>query len=58
MLLHLYGVDDEERRSAYIKAAREAHKPGWWRAYQDTVPRAYAEYIALEADASEIPGNS
>lgn len=53
-LLHLYGVNDAEEREAFIEAAREARRPGWWQAYQDTLPREYADFIALEADASEI----
>ncbi|MDT0318422.1 helix-turn-helix transcriptional regulator [Streptomyces sp. DSM 44918] len=53
-LLHLYGVDDKARQEAFFQAAREAHKHGWWRAYQDTLPRTYSEYISLEADAVEI----
>jgi transcriptional regulator with XRE-family HTH domain len=53
-LLHLYGVDDEERRNAFIAASREAHKRGWWQAYQDTLPRTYTDFVALEADATEI----
>lgn len=53
-LLHLYGVDDEQRRENLIETAREARKPGWWQAYQDALPREYKDFIALEAVASEI----
>ncbi|MGW3294433.1 helix-turn-helix domain-containing protein [Streptomyces xiamenensis] len=53
-LLSLYGVADEQRRSLFVQAARDAHKSGWWQAYQDTLPRTYADYIALESEAVEI----
>ncbi|MFR9727058.1 helix-turn-helix domain-containing protein [Streptomyces sp. MS19] len=53
-LLHLYGVTDDKRVHAFIEAARDARKPGWWHAFQDTLPRTYADFIALEADATEI----
>ncbi|MDT0347285.1 helix-turn-helix domain-containing protein [Streptomyces litchfieldiae] len=53
-LLKLYGVDDEASVGAFIVSAREAKRPGWWQAFQDTIPRTYADYIALEAAATEI----
>lgn len=53
-LLSLYGVTDEQRRALFIQSARDAHKSGWWQAYQDTLPRTYADYIALESEAVEI----
>ncbi|MGP3968798.1 helix-turn-helix domain-containing protein [Streptomyces sp. 6N223] len=53
-LLHLYGVDDSERVNHYIEAARDAHKSGWWKAYQDSLPRSYTDFISLETEATEI----
>jgi transcriptional regulator with XRE-family HTH domain len=53
-LLHLYGVDDSERVNHYVEAARDAHKSGWWKAYQDALPRSYTDFISLETDATEI----
>ncbi|MDT0270680.1 helix-turn-helix transcriptional regulator [Streptomyces sp. DSM 44915] len=53
-LLHLYKVEDERVINAYLVEAREAFKPGWWRAYQDAIPRSYADFITLEAQATEI----
>ncbi|MFB4196584.1 helix-turn-helix domain-containing protein [Streptomyces carpaticus] len=53
-LLSLYGVADEQQRDLFVQAARDAHKSGWWQAYQDTLPRTYADYIALESEALEI----
>jgi transcriptional regulator with XRE-family HTH domain len=53
-LLHLYGVDDRARVETFVEAAREARKPGWWQAYQNALPREYADFVALEADADTI----
>ncbi|MFE3198518.1 helix-turn-helix domain-containing protein [Embleya sp. NPDC059237] len=53
-LLHLFGVHDPAQVEEYLTASREARRAGWWQAYQDTLPREYADYIALEAAAEEI----
>ncbi|MGW4237054.1 helix-turn-helix domain-containing protein [Streptomyces sp. NPDC004749] len=53
-LLQAYGVDDEAQVRYFLAASREARKAGWWHRYQDSLPREYAEYIELEAAASEI----
>ncbi|WP_129839022.1 helix-turn-helix transcriptional regulator [Streptomyces sp. RFCAC02] len=53
-LLHLYGVDDDARRTRFIESARDARKRGWWQTYADSLPREYTDYIALEADATDI----
>jgi transcriptional regulator with XRE-family HTH domain len=53
-LLRTYGVDDDARLQYFLTTSREARTPGWWHRYQDSLPREYAEYIELEAAASEI----
>ncbi|MGW2257415.1 helix-turn-helix domain-containing protein [Streptomyces sp. NPDC001780] len=53
-LLQAYGVDDEAQVRYFLTASREARKAGWWHRYQDSLPREYAEYIELEAAASEV----
>jgi transcriptional regulator with XRE-family HTH domain len=53
-LLRAYGVQDAAQQEPYLAAAREARSAGWWQAYQDALPREYADYIALEATAAVI----
>ncbi|MEC4015155.1 helix-turn-helix domain-containing protein [Streptomyces sp. H27-D2] len=53
-LLRAYGVQDAAQQDQYLAAAREARTAGWWQAYQDALPREYADYIALEAAANVI----
>jgi transcriptional regulator with XRE-family HTH domain len=52
-LLDLYDVD-EQRRGQLTALAGERGRSGWWAAYSDTLPEEYADYIALEADATSI----
>ncbi|MFI6609289.1 helix-turn-helix domain-containing protein [Streptomyces sp. NPDC050507] len=51
LLLNAYGVGDEGQRAALEKLRREAKGRGWWTRHQ--IPRGYADYAALEEDASE-----
>ena len=53
-LLSEYGVDDEAVSSALQNLARDAGKRGWWQTYSGMMSPAYADYIALESDASRI----
>jgi transcriptional regulator with XRE-family HTH domain len=53
-LLGLYGVTEPEQVEAFVAAARNARTQGWWIAYEDALPREYADYIALEATAKGI----
>lgn len=53
-LLDAYGVKDPEKRGEIEKLAREARQKGWWTRYTNAVDSAYAAYVAVEWDASEI----
>lgn len=52
-LLDTYGVDGH-RRYDLVELARGARERGWWDTYTDTLPEAYATYIALEAEARSL----
>ncbi|MFI1799887.1 helix-turn-helix domain-containing protein [Streptomyces sp. NPDC020379] len=54
VLLDLYGVTDPDERVKIEAMARDASKKGWWTRYESAVDSAYAAYVALESDASEI----
>ena len=52
-LLNIYKVDGR-RRDDLAELARGARQRGWWHRYTDTLPTAYATYIALEAEARSL----
>jgi hypothetical protein len=53
-LLTLYGVADEEERTALLALAQSANTPGWWHRYSDVLPGWFQSYVGLEAAASLI----
>jgi transcriptional regulator with XRE-family HTH domain len=53
-LLVLYGVGDPDERDAILAMAREASRPGWWRAYEDILPTWFDNYVGLEEAAAGI----
>ncbi|GAA2270835.1 helix-turn-helix transcriptional regulator [Kitasatospora cystarginea] len=53
LLLDLYEVHDLAVRSGLEALSREGRLRGWWDRYSDTLSPSYADYIALEADASD-----
>jgi transcriptional regulator with XRE-family HTH domain len=53
-LLALYGVTDRNLVDELLNVARVARRRTWWSSFRDTVPSAYASYIGLEAEASEV----
>jgi hypothetical protein len=53
-LLTLYGVGDEEERSALLSLARDANVPGWWHKYSDVLPSWFQSYLGLETAAALI----
>jgi transcriptional regulator with XRE-family HTH domain len=53
-LLSLYGVADQEERSAMLALAGRANEPGWWHSYSDILPGWFEVYIGLEEAASRI----
>ncbi|MFJ7245422.1 helix-turn-helix domain-containing protein [Kitasatospora sp. NPDC098652] len=54
LLLDLYGVADPDTRSRLEALSREGRLRGWWDRYSDTLSPLYADYIALESDASDM----
>ncbi len=53
-LLTLYGVTDEEERTALLSLADQANTPGWWHRYSDVLPSWFEVYVGLEGAASLI----
>ncbi|MFJ8477644.1 helix-turn-helix domain-containing protein [Kitasatospora sp. NPDC094011] len=53
LLLDLYGVTDQATRSRLEDLARDGRLRGWWDRYSDALSPLYADYISLEADASD-----
>ncbi|UNO40641.1 helix-turn-helix transcriptional regulator [Streptomyces sp. MST-110588] len=53
-LLTLYGVSDEQERTALLALAREANVAGWWHNYGDVLPGWFQTYVGLEGAASLI----
>jgi hypothetical protein len=53
-LLTLYGITDEEKRTALLSLARQANTPGWWSTYSDVLADWFETYLGLEAAASVI----
>ncbi|MGW2873741.1 helix-turn-helix domain-containing protein [Kitasatospora sp. NPDC001225] len=54
LLLDLYGVANPEARGRLEILSREGRLRGWWDRYSDTLSPHYADYIALESDASDM----
>ena len=54
ILLGLYRVDDPEHRRLLADLAREGQRKGWWAGYEDLLPAGAAEYLGLEAAASQV----
>ncbi|WP_330333322.1 helix-turn-helix domain-containing protein [Streptomyces sp. NBC_00536] len=54
LLLDRYGVSDAEKREALAALAQAGTRRGWWQTYKDIISPAYAELIALEADARSL----
>src|ERR1700757_2027618 len=53
-LLTLYGITDEQTRSALVALTRQANTPGWWSKYGDIMADWFEAYLGLEAAASVI----
>ena len=52
-LLDHYKVDGDEK-AMLVELAKEASKPGWWRAFVGVVDERHLDHIALESEASRI----
>lgn len=55
-LLTLYGVTDEDERSAVLELAQRSGTPEWWTKYGDLLPAWFATYLGLESSAKLIRG--
>ena len=53
-LLNLYGVDDEQQRSAIRRLAKEIHKVDWWSGDAPMLHDALRDYLTLEADSTLV----
>ncbi|GAA1388928.1 helix-turn-helix transcriptional regulator [Kitasatospora putterlickiae] len=53
LLLDLYGVVEQAKRGQLEDLSRDGRLRGWWDRYSDTLSPLYADYISLEADASD-----
>jgi Domain of unknown function (DUF5753)/Helix-turn-helix domain len=53
-LLTLYGITDEQTRSALVTLTRQANTPGWWSRYGDIMADWFESYLGLETAASVI----
>lgn len=53
-LLNLYGVDDEDQRSALRRLAKEIHKVDWWSGQGPLLRDSLRDYLTLEADSQLV----
>ncbi len=53
-LLTLYGVSDEQQRTALQDLARQASAVGWWHDYADVMPSWFEPYVGLEEAAASV----
>ncbi|MEW9556353.1 helix-turn-helix domain-containing protein [Nonomuraea sp. NPDC050783] len=53
-LLTLYGVVDQQARSAVLDLVATANEPGWWHRFNDVLPTWFQAYVGLEEAATRI----
>jgi transcriptional regulator with XRE-family HTH domain len=53
-LLTLYGVVDQQARSAVLDLVVRANEPGWWHRFNDLLPSWFQAYVGLEEAAARI----
>ncbi|NRQ35910.1 helix-turn-helix domain-containing protein [Nonomuraea sp. NN258] len=53
-LLTLYGVVDDQARSAVLDLVATANEPGWWHRFNDVLPTWFQAYVGLEEAAARI----
>ncbi|SDK89540.1 helix-turn-helix domain-containing protein [Nonomuraea jiangxiensis] len=53
-LLTLYGVVDNQARSAVLELVATANEPGWWHRFNDVLPTWFQAYVGLEEAAARI----
>lgn len=52
--LDLYGVTDQTERDALTAFAKEAGQAGWWKRYDDVLPKWFSSFVAFEAEAVSL----
>ncbi|HEV2640285.1 MAG TPA: helix-turn-helix transcriptional regulator [Actinocrinis sp.] len=53
-LLKHYGVTDPADHESYLSLVALTNQPGWWRNYNDLLPKWFEDYVGLEEAASLI----
>ncbi len=53
-LLHLYGVDGEERVAEFLRLVDQSRRPDWWRSFSDVLSDFFTPLVALEGAAERI----
>ncbi|MEV0617002.1 helix-turn-helix transcriptional regulator [Nonomuraea sp. NPDC050404] len=53
-LLTLYGVVDQQARSAVLDLVATANEPGWWHRFNDVLPTWFQAFVGLEEAAARI----
>ncbi len=53
-LLTLYGVVDDQARSAVLDLVTTANEPGWWHRFNDVLPTWFQAYVGREEAAARI----
>lgn len=53
-LLTLYGVVDNQARSAVLELVATANEPGWWHRFNDVLPTWFQAFVGLEEAAARI----
>ncbi|NUT37454.1 MAG: helix-turn-helix domain-containing protein [Hamadaea sp.] len=53
-LLDLYGVTESRQIAEFVDLARATRQRSWWTEYREHLPPGFADYVALEADASVL----
>jgi transcriptional regulator with XRE-family HTH domain len=53
-LLTLYGVVDQQARSAVLDLVSTANEPGWWHRFNDLLPTWFQAYVGLEEASARI----
>ncbi|MFE3329236.1 helix-turn-helix domain-containing protein [Streptomyces sp. NPDC059176] len=53
-LLNLYGVQDEERVSEFLRLVEQSRRTDWWRSFSDVLSDFFAPLVALEGAAATI----
>ncbi|GAA4239543.1 helix-turn-helix transcriptional regulator [Actinomadura meridiana] len=52
-LCKFYGLD-EDQTEALVTLARQGRKRGWWRKFDDILPKGFDVYLGLEEEAAEL----